>query len=426
MGESKQADSEVKTMSGRKTVYISALILLGAAMVTLLIFKTEPKARRGGAVKETAMLVDVVPPESGDFHPVLTATGVVKPSRQVRLEPLVRGTVVYVSQNFIPGGFLKKGETLLKIDPADYRNILDQKKSELHQALSDLSLEMGRQNVARKDYQLLAETLAEENRSLILREPQLNAVKARVESARAGVNQAELDLQRTVITAPFESHILSRNVNTGSQVSPGDSIGDLVGIDTYWVETTVPISKLRWLEFPGEGAEKGSEVILRHRTAWESGQQRSGSLFKLIGALEAGTRLARALVVVKDPLNRSARERGIPELILGSFVETRIRGREIRNILRLKREYIRKGDTLWVYMDGKLDIRNVKILLKDQTYAYIGAGLKPEELVVTTNLSTVVQGAGLRVERGKTGAGMLPEGGPDKVIIKNDQTPERQ
>ena len=102
---------------------------------------------------------------------------------------------------------------------------------------------MGRQNVALKDYQILAESLPEESRSLILREPQLIASKARVESARASVNQAELDLKRTVIKVPFEAHILSRNVNTGSLVSPGDTIGDIVGIDTYWVETTVPITQ---------------------------------------------------------------------------------------------------------------------------------------------------------------------------------------
>ena len=93
----------------------------------LVIFKTEPKARRGGAVKKTAMLVDVVKPDAGDFHPVLTAIGIVKPSRQVALKPLIRGTVTSISENFIPGGFLKKGDVLLNIDPSDYRNILTKK-----------------------------------------------------------------------------------------------------------------------------------------------------------------------------------------------------------------------------------------------------------------------------------------------------------
>ena len=102
------------------------------------------------------------------------------------------------------------------------------------------------------------------------------------------------------------------------------------------------------------------------------GEVRHGKLFKLIGSLEAGTRLARMLVVVKNELNRSGMVRNAPELILGSFVETRIRGRLLPDILRLKREYIRKGNTVWVFKDGKLDIRKVKIILRDQFYAYIG------------------------------------------------------
>ncbi len=413
-------------MTGRKTLYLSLVIIAVALLVMLAIFKTEPKARRGGAVKKTAMLVDVVKPDAGSFNPVLSAIGIVKPSRQVALKPLVRGTVISISENFIPGGFLKKGEVLLKIDPSDYRNILEQKKSQLSQAIADLNIEMGRQNVALKDYQILAESLPEESRSLILRAPQLIAVKAGVESARASVNQAELDLKRTVIRVPFEAHILSRNVNTGSLVSPGDTIGDIVGIDTYWVETTVPIAKLRWLEFPGDNSDRGSEVVIHHRTAWKEEEVRHGKLFKLIGSLEAGTRLARMLVVVRDPLNRSGMDRKAPDLILGSFVEARIRGRELPNILRLKREYIRKGNTVWVFKEGKLDIRKVYIILRDQFYAYIGEGLKSDDNIVTTNLSTIVQGAGLRVEKGITAKGIQPEGGLEEVIIKNTRKTERQ
>ena len=48
--------------------------------------------------------------------------------------------------------------------------------------------------------------------------------------------------------------------------------------------------------------------------------------------------------------------------------------------------------------DRKLRIRAVEIIFRDKNYAYITKGLSARSLVVTTNLSTVVDGAGLRLK----------------------------
>jgi hypothetical protein len=46
--------------------------------------------------------------------------------------------------------------------------------------------------------------------------------------------------------------------------------------------------------------------------------------------------------------------------------------------------------------DKKLSIRDVEVVFKDADYAYIKSGLSGNEKVVTTNLTTVVDGAKLR------------------------------
>jgi multidrug efflux system membrane fusion protein len=87
------------------------------------------------------------------------------------------------------------------------------RKSDLELAKSNLSIQMGRQDVARKDFELIGQELSAENKALVLREPQLESAKANVEAAQAAVNQAQLNLQRTTITAPFDAHVISRNTN---------------------------------------------------------------------------------------------------------------------------------------------------------------------------------------------------------------------
>ncbi|NBC02689.1 MAG: efflux RND transporter periplasmic adaptor subunit, partial [Bacteroidetes bacterium] len=231
-------------MSTKKTILISFGILVAGAAIILLIFNTEPEAQRSGATKQTAMLVNTVQVERSNFTPTISAMGTVVPSQDVMLSPRVGGQIIQLSENFTPGGYVEEGEMLLQIDPADYRNALQQRISELQQAQTNLEIEMGRQNVARQDYELLDDSLTNENRSLVLREPQLNAARSNVQSAEAAVEQAELNLERTTIRAPFDAYILSRNVNLGSQVSPGDELARLVGRDTYWIETTVPLRHL--------------------------------------------------------------------------------------------------------------------------------------------------------------------------------------
>ncbi|PRY03955.1 RND family efflux transporter MFP subunit [Pontibacter ummariensis] len=392
-------------MTKKKTILISVAVLLVSAVVTLFVFMTEPEAQREAATKKTAMLVDVVEVNRGDYTPTVIATGSVQAAKDITLSPQVGGEIISVSENFIPGSFVKKGEVLLQINPADYRNVLQLRQSDLQLARTELSVEMGRQNVARKDFELIGGDFSPEDKALVLRKPQLEAAKANVAASEAAVSQARLDLQRTTIRAPFDAHIISRDVNVGSQVAPGAVLGRLVGMDEYWVVANVPLSKVNWLSFAENEATGASEVKIIDDTSWPEGVYRKGKLFRLVGALEPQTRLARVLIAVPDPLARMARADTVPPLMIGTFVEAHIEAREIQDAIRLNRDYLRKDETVWVMEDGKLRIRDVEILFQDAEYAYIKEGLSDRDRVVTTDLSTVVEGAGLRTEKAGAPAG---------------------
>jgi RND family efflux transporter MFP subunit len=396
----KQHDTQNREphFSRGKTILICTVLLLAGAASLFIIFSTEPVPQRESAVRETAMLVEVSDVESGSFRPMIQATGVVRPAREIHLRPRVAGEVVEMSGAFVPGGFVKAGDLLLRIDEADFRILLQQRESELQQAIALLEIEHGRQDIAERDYRQLGKSLDEDNRALVLREPQLRSAEAGVQSARAALEQARLDLERTRITAPFDAQILSRDVNLGSQVSPGNTLARLVGIDQYWVETTVPLDRLRWLSFPGESGAAGSAVTLRHRTAWPEKQSRNGRLYRLVGELEGDTRMARVLVTVDDPLAHREESAALPPLLIGSFVQCVLEGREIENVVKIDRKHVRKDDTAWVMADGKLEIRQLEIVFQDAEHAYVREGLAGGDRIVTTSLSSVREGAPLRLK----------------------------
>jgi RND family efflux transporter MFP subunit len=384
-------------MNWKRTLLLCLGILGVGGLVTTLIFVTEPAAQRTGATRDTAMLVDVITAERDTVQPTIEAMGTVRPAQDIVLRPQVGGKIIRRSSSFTPGGYVEEGETLLQIDPSDYRNTLQQRRSELQQAEADLTLEMGRQDVAQQDYRQLGDTLSGANKDLVLRRPQLNSAQSEVESARAAVEQARLNLERTTITAPFDAHIVSRNANVGSQVGPGDELGRLVGLDTYWVEATVPVSKLRWLTVPGDG-EPGASVRIHNRTAWEEGAFRTGEMFRVVGALEDETRMARVLISVSDPHAYETTDTDQPRLMIGSYVEAQMQAETLENVVRLNRDYVRSDETVWVMEDNALQIRDVSIVFRDAQYAYIESGLNDQDQVVTTNLSTVRDGAPLRLE----------------------------
>lgn len=385
-------------MNWKTTVVICTLILILAVAAISLIFLTEPSAQRSSATKRTAMLVDVTGVERGTFRPDIVAMGTVRAEQEIVLSPRVNGEIISISESFTPGGFVDEGEILLQIDPADYEANLLQRQSELRQATADLELELGRQDLAKKDYKELEGTISSEYKTLVLREPQLNTARARVESAQAAVRRAELDLERTRIRAPFAAHIINREANIGSQVSTGETLGRLVGVESYWVEATVPVSNLRWIEFPEDAEQAGTSAQIRNRAAWPEDTFRHAEVHRLIGALENQTRLARVLLTVADPLAHDPESAGLPPLMVGSFVEARIEGKPIEDVIRMDRDYLRQNDTVWLKEDGVLRIRKVEITFRDQDFVYIRSGLSADDLVITTNLATVIDGSPLRLE----------------------------
>ncbi len=399
MTEMKQNSSSEPSIPNKGArLAASLLILVIASALLWLIFSTQPKAVRVGATKKTAMLVEVTKVDKGDFRPVVEVMGTVKPSKDIVLRPRVSGEILSISKSFVPGGFVKKGDILLQIDSSDYQTVLERAKAALRQAQAELDIEMGQQEAARKSYQLMNETLPEDKEALVLRKPQLETLKAKVESARATVEQAQRDLWRTTVRAPFDAHILSREVNVGSQVSSTNTLGRLVGWRTYWVETSVPLATLQWLDIPNETGEEGAEVLLHNRSAWPENVYRKGKLFKLIGSLDEQSRLARVLVEVEDPLAHHKENKDQPALMIGSFVDARIQAKEIKDVVRIDLNFLRKNDTVWVMKDNTLDIRDVDVMFRDRVYAYIGKGLDVNDSIVTTNLATVAQGALLRLK----------------------------
>ena len=269
-----------------RTLFICAALILASVVVLYVINSTEPQAEREAATLRRAMLVEVFEAKKGDYRPIISETGTVAPSREVQLAPQVGGRIISLHSDFNPGGFIRAGEVVLKIETADYENLLAQRESELIEAETELAVEMGRQEVAKRDFELLGERLPEGEDTLVLREPQLAAAKTRVDAAKTALEQAKLNLERIELRSPFDAQILSRMADLGSQVSQNMPVAQIVGIEQYWVMATVSPAKLPYIDFP-KGDAVGSRVELIKRGG--SAEKRVGRLLRPTPVLPASS-----------------------------------------------------------------------------------------------------------------------------------------
>jgi RND family efflux transporter MFP subunit len=374
------------------TILVCLAILATAIGLVWLINNSEPVAQRETAVKRAPMLVETLVVTRRDHQPEISALGRVKASKEVILRPRVGGEVVEIAEKFEPGAIVTAGEVLAKLDPADFRNDLTTRLAELQQAESDLVIEEARGKVRRSGYELIDKELQSNQLSLVFRKPQLKSIQARVQAAEAAVAQAQLELERTTITAPFDALVLDRRVALGSLAERGTALARLVGITEYWVIASVPLRQLQWITF-AEDNPTPSTVTIRKHGVWTGEEAREGVVQRFIGALDKQTRLARVLVSVKDPLSQQSES---PPLVLDSIVQLSITGQTLKDVVRLQRDYLRPDDTVWVFEDDKLSIRQVEVIFRDAEFAYIREGLNDGDEVVLTNLSRVRDGAELR------------------------------
>ena len=160
-------------------------ILAASAAAIVVINRTEPTAQQISATRKSAALVETVTVQRGTYAPRLAVLGGVEPAQEIVLSPRVAGQVIELSPEFLPGGMVRRGDTLLRIDPVDFENTLSIRKTDLQRAEASLEIEEGRQDLARKELDLLGETIDETNRALALREPQLRSMQAQVRAAEA-------------------------------------------------------------------------------------------------------------------------------------------------------------------------------------------------------------------------------------------------
>lgn len=380
---------------------IALAVLAGAAVAVYSMMSSQPTTgTRGAEREERPVLAEVVPAERAPAAAVIEAHGEVVPAERVEVAPRVAGEVVEVSPKLEAGGRVAKGEVLAQLDRSDYEIALEQARTDLAKARADLKIEQGNQEVAKTEAELLGEELSEQERALVLRQPQLDSAQADVAAAKADVERARLDLQRTTIRAPFDAVVQSASIEVGSQVSVGQTIAELVGTDRYYVDLAVPAAKLQYITAAEDRAGQGSNVVFDNPSVWPESETRTGEVLRVRPNLTEEGRMAQIRVAVPEPLDRN------PRMLVGAYLRARIQGTPLGEVVALDRAYLREDDTVWVMTaEDRLEMRAVSIAYRGPEHVYVDVGLAEGDRIVTSDIATPTSGMRLRTRDADAGRG---------------------
>jgi RND family efflux transporter MFP subunit len=400
----------------KRLLPLLGVVAIGVIATGALIKSKKRPQRRAQPAK--GVLVEVRQVSHTSRRIRVISQGTVQPKRQVNLSPQVPGKVIWVHSELKVGGMVRSGTPLMRLDPVDYRLALEKARAQLVAAQKNLAETESNAAVAQREWKILGEqTGKREANPLALFGPQLKLARANLRSANAQVEQANVNVARTTIRAPFNLQVRSEAVDKGQYVGVGQTLATVSGTDEAEVIVPLPVSELRWIQLPKpqlstRGAPKQSRrarknghdaSLVRVRMVVGGKRfERPGRLLRSVGEIEADGRMARIVVGIDDPYNLQASQgQGFrPDFQLGAFVEVEIQGRQLDDVVVIPATALRLGSTVWIAGPAdKLLIREVSVVRLTQDEALISSGLADGDRVVLTTISDAVEGMQLRVKK---------------------------
>lgn len=371
------------------------LLLVGIGTFITIMFATAEQPERS-EVTPNPTAVFVTEAQRQPVQLTVTTQGEVTPLIEIDLVSQVAGRITYVNPSFVSGGYFEAGETLVRLEDADYRLAVTRAEALVAQRSQQLIREEAEADLAAEEWAAIGEGQAS---ALTLREPQMAEANAQLAAARASLAEARLNLARTRISAPFSGRIRSKMADLGQYVGPGARIARVFSTDAVEVRLPLTNSELATLgmslAFQASADNPGPRAVLSTEVAGEQ-RQWEGRVVRTESAVDTQTRTLSAVIEVADPYGAAAERAGAP-LAVGLFVTAEVEGRTLNDAIILPRSALRGGTNVFVAeLDGTLSIREVRVISATPERLILADGIEPGERVITSPLRAAANGMLIR------------------------------
>ncbi|GAB3105631.1 efflux RND transporter periplasmic adaptor subunit [Aestuariicella hydrocarbonica] len=395
------------------------LILGGLVVVAVATLKPAPEPTPVQPPPPVKVAVILAAPSTQSL--TVNSQGTVAPRREIDLVAEVSGRITQVDPHFVDGAFVKAHKALVTIDPRDYNVALLRAEAKVADAQQVLATERGRNRQAQREWRDLGN---KEANALFLRQPQLAAAQALLQSAQADYEQAQLNLERTNVSVPFDGRIRQTQVDMGQYVTPGTPIASVYDTSVAVIRLPLTDRQIALVDLPlgfdagntgaapdvDSGAGPGPVITTMKKTANPRGPAVSisaiiagkryfwqGHIARTEASLDTSTRLYYAIAEVQDPFrvtgNFLNNDQVQAPLIVGLFVEAEIQGRELENVITIPHTALFKRNHIYTLdKQNRVHDKTVTLLHSNGKQAWIRGDLQKGEPIVVGRQSFLSEG----------------------------------
>ena len=330
-------------------------------LMTLIVFfawSEPPGPDEATASPERIRAVTVVQATAGAHAAEITGFAEVQPRWSSTLRAQVSGTLISVAKAFQPGAQVTAGQVLAVIDSTAWTANLAEAENRLGLAELALLREQQEADEARRSWRESGFS-GEPDSRLVLREPQIEAVRSERDAARAARDWAVQQLSFTRIRAPFTGIVTVRHISRGESILEGEPVASIYATDAF--ELAMPVPETQWPNLPDPVIGTTADLVASDGPGrWQATVVRQGA------AIDPTTRMRTLYLSVNRPLAAD------PPLLPGTFVQAHLRGRPVAGLLELPEGVLTRTGHVW-YVDGddKLNRFEAASLFTREGHVYI-------------------------------------------------------
>jgi len=322
---------------------LGVLLIVGAVFIGEKIASSKKKKRPVAEKVIKTVFTDTV--QNKTVQIIIPANGSLVAKRRVELYAEVQGIFKSSGKLFRPGQKYRSGQTLIRIDAAEYYAGVQSSKSNLYNAIAAImpDLRLDFPEVFQKWQTYLTNFDLDKTTPKL---PEMTSEKEKyfitgrnIVTNYYNVKNLEQRLAKYTIRAPFSGILTEALVTEGSLVRNGQKLGEFIDDSVYEME--VALSKAY-----GSLLKVGEKVALNNL---ENTETFSGVVSRVNGSIDATTQTITAYIEVKDE-----------KLKEGMYLEANLNAKSEENAIEVNRNLVLDNDQVFVVRDSILDLIDVK------------------------------------------------------------------
>ncbi|PLX12615.1 MAG: efflux transporter periplasmic adaptor subunit [Marinilabiliales bacterium] len=361
----------------RKLISIFIALVMIALAIFIAIMLINRKKPQMTALKKSMPLAYTEIVKNKDMPVTIPASGSLVAKNKIQLFSEVQGVFEESDKDFRAGEKFAKGDLIYKLNSDEfYTNLLAQKSSFQNLIVSimpDIKLDFPDSFDNWENYINefdITKPLSDLPKPLTDKEKRFIAAK-NIYTNFYTIKNLEIKLDKYTIYAPFDGVLTIANVNPGTLVRPGQSMGEFVDTGVYEMEVSINSALASKIEV-------GDDVLVQNLEKVE--EEFHGKIIRKNAKVDLGSQTVNIYIELR---NNNLKE--------GMYLRALLKSKVLKNIYQIPRNLLVNQNEVYTVNDSVLQLQSVELVYQN-AQSVIVRGLEDGQTILSKPVPKAFEG----------------------------------